>query len=103
VAINIQTDEMLTLSGAAKRLPNRPSASSLWRWCRKGIRGHRLEYIRIGSKIFTTFGALNRFFSVLADSDELSSSVRRPYVKPTTAARDKAIQQAAKVLDNDGI
>jgi hypothetical protein len=50
-------DELIPLAKAARRLPNRPHVSALWRWCRLGIRGRggdrvRLEHTRIGMRLY---------------------------------------------------
>jgi len=37
------------------------SPSTLWRWCRHGLRGVKLEHIRIGSRTFSTEKALQEF------------------------------------------
>lgn len=46
MAIDIQTESLLSLTEATKALPRvngkRPSISTLWRWCRRGLRGVRL-------------------------------------------------------------
>lgn len=66
----ILDEQILTLSQAAKRLPrlrgNRPVAvSTLWRWCQRGLRGVRLEVIRLGGIRVTSEEALRRFFAIL--------------------------------------
>lgn len=69
MAIDIENETLLTLTEATKVLPRlngrRPAISTLWRWCRKGLRGVRLEYIRIGRNIATSREALSRFFNAL--------------------------------------
>jgi len=45
-------EERFTLTGATKVMPRvngkRPAVSTLWRWCRKGLRGRYLDYVRVG-------------------------------------------------------
>lgn len=69
MAINIDNEEAMSLAEAAKSLPRvngrRPSLSTLWRWCRKGLKGVRLDYLRVGRKIVTSREAMNRFFAAL--------------------------------------
>ena len=67
------TETALTLSQAAMTLPrlrrNRPvHSSTLWRWARHGIRGHRLEVVKVGGTACTSIQALQRFFSKLSDN-----------------------------------
>ena len=51
-------DELITLAEAARRLPRIDGRKvcdvTLWRWARRGLRGVRLEYVRVG-RIYTAF------------------------------------------------
>lgn len=38
------------------------SVSTIFRWARKGYRGHHLEQVRIGDTLHTSEAALKRFF-----------------------------------------
>ena len=71
--IDIQNETMLSLGDACKALPRidgkRPHHSTLWRWCRKGVRGVHLEYVRFGHRICTSVEALTRFTQELASID----------------------------------
>lgn len=69
----MQREAKLTLTQAAKRSPGRPHASTVWRWCRAGLNGVRLEYVRFGRRIFTSAEALERFVEALAKTDERSA------------------------------
>lgn len=67
-------DNLLTLTELAKRTPGRPHASSLWRWCRKGVKSRagqqiQLEHVRIGARVFSSAQALERFGQRLAQAD----------------------------------
>lgn len=74
--IDLRNESVLSLAEAAASLPKldgrRPHVSSLWRWCRKGLRGVRLEYVRIGQRLCTSAEALDRFANALAEADRLS-------------------------------
>ncbi|MBL7133073.1 MAG: hypothetical protein ISS78_03160 [Phycisphaerae bacterium] len=53
LAGRIGTDEeLITLTEAAKCVPKvdgkKPAVCTLWRWCRIGLRGVLLEYVRVG-------------------------------------------------------
>jgi hypothetical protein len=70
VPIDLFSEQTLPLSAAAKRLPrlrnNRPvSPATLWRWASAGLRGVRLEVVKIGGATCTSVEALQRFFSAL--------------------------------------
>ena len=67
-------EDLITLTEATKHLPKvdgkRTCVCTLWRWCRRGLRGVVLEYVCVGQNIRTTRQALLRFCSELADPDE---------------------------------
>lgn len=72
--LNLQ-DNLLTLPEAALTLPRvggkgTPHPSTLWRWCRLGLGGVKLEYLRLGRRIVTSREALDRFAKALAESDD---------------------------------
>lgn len=99
------TDTLMTLSQAARTLPHRPAASTLWRWCRKGIRGIRLEYLRLGGRIFVEEEALRRFGLALAQAyDDDATQFQAPPVAPrgpgrrSEAEREKAAAAAVASL-----
>ena len=53
-------------------------SSTLWRWCRRGVKGVKLEYRRFGRRICTTTAALDRFARRLAAADEQVDPVAAP-------------------------
>ena len=111
MAIDIENETLLTLTEATKVLPRlngrRPAISTLWRWCRKGLRGVRLDYIRVGRNIATSREALSRFFSALAEADTPPESPpksrRCPELRPTSAARKRMLDEADRILKEAGI
>ena len=106
-------EELITLTEAARRLPKidgkKVAISTLWRWCRNGLRGERLEYVRLGRKICTTPEALQRFFTRLVELDErvppdtrsLPPGLKRSPV--TSKQRQKALAEADEVMKRAGI
>ncbi len=98
----------LTLSEAAKRLPRnngrRVHTSTLWRWCRKGCHGVKLQYVRIGRSIRVTEAGLNHFFTELAKLDTAApassarGTSRRKRRRTTDAQRQAAQHDAEAVL-----
>jgi hypothetical protein len=80
MAIELASECIVTLAEAAKILPplygKRPAISTIWRWCRKGIRGVHLEYIRVGRNIATSREALGRFVNRLAEADVARSAAK---------------------------
>lgn len=74
MAINIHTETVLTLTQATKHLPprrrgRRPTPQTLYRWARGGLRGQRLETIRVGGTLCTSLQALQRFAERLSATD----------------------------------
>ena len=88
--INFEQEQLLTLAEAAKRVPGRTPGkpihtATVARWATRGVRGNRLETLRIGGRLFTSVEALARFVQGMNDLD-------RP--KPTAPA----IQRQRKVI-----
>ena len=73
-----QLDDKITLTAAAKRVPGRPHPSTLWRWCRRGIRGVRLRYLKVGRCIYTTAADLEQFFTAVTEADQRQYAAAHP-------------------------
>lgn len=101
MAIAIDEEQLLDLHEAAAALPGRPHRNSVWRWCQRGVRGVRLEYLIIGNTPYTSREALQRFADRLtaqregqtAPSDHQSSRPAR-----TRRQRSAAAAAAKKAL-----
>jgi len=68
--IDISQEELLPLSEAAELLPQRrngrrPHASTLFRWAKHGLKGIRLEVLRVGDTTCTSAAAIQRFLERL--------------------------------------
>lgn len=97
------TDDAITLTQAARSLPTRPHSSTVWRWCRQGVRGVRLEYARLGRRIVTTKSAIDKFSRALADVDRQHDAEHTPAPSATPrhrtpAQRERDIEAAEGVL-----
>lgn len=99
--------DLLTLAAAARRLPRidgrKIAIPTIWRWCRKGLRGVHLKYVRVGRKICTTHEALLRFFSALSALDKQTPPLGRPSFLAkrrtiTSKQRLRALAEADAVL-----
>ena len=106
--IDLQKEKVLTLCEAAKDLPalngRRPHSSSLWRWCRRGLRGVHLEYVRLGGRICTSSEALSRFANALAAADtNLTKPVPSLQQKATLKIRQHDVERAEKYLRKNGL
>ena len=72
--IDYQTETVVTFQKACERLPRRRAGKSahpntLHRWATEGIRGKRLETIRVGGTRCTSLEALQRFFDALTTEE----------------------------------
>ncbi len=106
--------DLINLTEATKRVPRnsgkRPNTSTIWRWCRRGIKsrnGNRitLAHVRVGGRIYTSDAALTDFFHAVAESD-LDYFQREPLPQPIRASskqRLRQIEQARKTLEAAGI
>jgi hypothetical protein len=80
--IDTASEHVLPLAKAARQLPrlrdDRPiSPSTLWRWASAGLRGVRLETIKIGGSTCTSTQALARFFAALGSGPPTPAPRRR--------------------------
>jgi hypothetical protein len=108
--LDLLNEEPLSLTDACRALPQlggrRLHPSSVWRWCRRGIRGVRLEHARLGHRVVTTREALARFAARLAEQDAASAaSETAPTVRSTcrAATREKQVQAARERCDDAGL
>lgn len=61
----VLTEDVITLQDARSELRHflgrRPDKATLYRWCLRGIKGVKLEHVRIGNRILTSRQAITRF------------------------------------------
>jgi Protein of unknown function (DUF1580) len=98
--IRLKDEEVLTLSQAAEVLPSlrggRPvHRSTLYRWISRGVRGIRLETLRLGRTLVTSQEALQRFAERLAGLDQ------QPALCPLPASR--RVELAEQELERRGL
>lgn len=93
MAICIASEDLVTLPQAGRYVPGGPSASTIWRWHLRGIRGHRLEATLIGGRRYTSRQAIERFLRAINGASAAAPS----------AARLRAISAAEAELDAAGI
>ena len=107
MAIDLNSEELLSLTDAARALPKvggkRPHTSTVWRWARKGLRGVRLEYVRLGHRVCTSRQALGRFAQRLADVDELQSNEGAARSRSGGAFRANCIAGCRKCIGHRGL
>ena len=98
MAIDPFTEQPLPFAAAARKLPpmrnGRPvAAATLWRWSAHGVRGVKLEVVKIGGTACTSLEALRRFFARLGGEAP---------VEPAAASSRRA-EAAARELEKIGI
>lgn len=81
MAIDIHTENVAPLSRAARWVPpvrdRHVHPATLWRWAHRGLRGIRLEVVKVGGSTCTSKEALARFFARLSgDLEEPTGPVR---------------------------
>ena len=114
-AVKKSADSYLDLAEAAKRSPGRPHCSTVWRWCRRGIKARsgeriRLRHIRAGGRIFIPAEALDEFFRRVAEADSVhfdqhnqgSDTLTSPASR-TDCQRQRDIAKAERTLREAGI
>ena len=91
--IDIGNEQLVSLRDVPRLLPPRPNGkrvhiSAVYRWVQRGIRGIRLEVVRIGGTPYTSREALQRF--------AFPSASPRQETDCTSAARQRQIDQAVQ-------
>ena len=96
--IDLNEEQMLTLTQATAELPGRPHIPTIWRWHARGLHGVKLETIVIGGRRFTSREALQRFAERTTAAAGGTSAPAR-----TSKQRTKAIAAADETLKQAGI
>lgn len=96
--IDLSTENVMPLSEAAKTLPGRPSVSTVWRWCQRGVAGVKCESLVVGGKRCVSAESLQRFCERVTAAKE----GKRPPTR-TARQRQRSIADAEKVLEEAGI
>jgi Protein of unknown function (DUF1580) len=87
--IHISHETLIPLREAPRHLPCRPDGkrvhiSAFYRWVSVGVRGVRLESLKVGGTTYTSLEALQRFAVQLSRPEPTSSG-------PSQRSRDRAI------------
>jgi hypothetical protein len=95
--IDFTTEKVIPLKGVADILPSsrrgkKLSWPTLWRWVTKGVRGRKLEAVRVGGSLYTSREAVERFsrIEIVADKSRAQKTALR------SAARRKREHARAK-------
>lgn len=102
-------DEYITLQEAAELLPTKPAQSTIWRWCARGIyvRGAdqivRMQFVRIGRKMFTTSDWLEEFIHRLTATTMAAHEEWMDRHKKLRPGRLRQLAEADEILARAGI
>lgn len=107
MAIQLDSESLLTLQAAASWLPGRPHLSTLHRWRLRGVRGVKLDTCLIGGVRYTSKEAVQDFVaSTTRQGDPGASSLvwhSNDQAHGNVRSSRSASTRAAKVLDSAGI
>ena len=98
--IDISNEHLIPICDVPRRLPPRSTGkrvhiSAVYRWVQRGVRGLRLETIKVGGTAYTSQEALQRF------ADGLSGQQRDSATSPlaTSLTRQKQIERAEREVE----
>jgi hypothetical protein len=60
-------EDCFPLAKAPAKIPSRPALQTLYRWWKRGIKGVKLEVVKVGNRPYTSREALDRFFNRISD------------------------------------
>ena len=92
----ILQEDLDAFGRAAKRAPGQPHVATLHRWRTRGVRGVRLEAVRVGGRWHTSQAAIERF--IIATTNAVSSN-RSESEMPRNDEQQRVEQQ----LDQRGL
>lgn len=101
MAIDIQSETVLSFADAARQLPKRRGGkrvniATLYRWASQGFRGVFLEYLQVGGTRCTSLEALDRFFQGCTPGNGSTPCAS------TSRSRSRRVQRAEKSLASRG-
>ena len=86
MSLDILSEDLLTIEQAAREVP-RPAGkkplhyATAWRWAHRGLRGHKLETVRVGSQLMTSRERLHAFLRAIQAPH---SNATQAMVKPAS-------------------
>lgn len=94
MSIHIHEEQLMRLGEVSTDLPRRNGkkihTSTVWRWTRRGLRGIRLETLRIGGTTYTSKEALQRFANQLSRIGESPPMREQPAVNVIPRGHEEA-------------
>ena len=99
--IDIEKEQIFPLSHARKVVPvggKELHVSTIWRWCSRGLRGVKLEHVRVDRRVCTSTQAISRFVNALAAVETLTPAECRKQQIVAQPGSDSSINRAETVL-----
>lgn len=98
--IDTAMENLVPLRDVPRCLPPRPSGkrlhiSAVYRWTLRGVKGIRLETVKIGGTTYTSREAIQRFSERLSGADSVPD-----VVNPVSRARQRQLEQAKAAVAN---
>ena len=92
--IDVNGEQLLTLAEAARSLPRCPHIATIYRWISRGVKGVKLEAVRIGGTQYTSKEAMQQFAERLTTLDRVNGQFGdSPSTKrQSAAAEDKLVK-----------
>lgn len=96
--IEITNESLISLAQAAEFVPRRPNGkkthvSTIYRWFGRGIRGERLECLRVGGRLCTSTEALQRFFDRLSHAHDDGQARSGRATRPASAHVEQELSE----------
>lgn len=97
--IDIENETLIPIGDVPSRLPPRPNGkrvhiSAIYRWMSRGVRGIKLEVIKVGGSTYTSLEALQRFADWLSNRTDDSNAIKMP-----APARRREIEKAQREVE----
>jgi hypothetical protein len=100
-----RSEQLIPLSQVPDHLPrtnagNRPHPATIYRWVSRGIRGTKLETIRIGGRRLTSVEAIDRFIECTSRRKEANP---KPELSPVNHRKrvEKASRRVKEIFQRD--
>jgi len=66
---DLLTEDLIPPAAGVEELTGRrPAPTTVWRWLKKGIRGHKLASVRVMGQVFTSREEIRRWLSAVDDA-----------------------------------
>lgn len=65
VAMPLENEAQILFTETPKYLPEQVTKQTLYSWARNGVRGVKLETLKVGGRFYTSVPAIRRFLAAL--------------------------------------